>query len=505
MFLRQKISSTLLALVCGLYMSFDCAADSLQQGRVFMGTGIKIGEVSPNSAIIWTRLTKIPEPDTAGIKFMDFSEKEFLENLTISDEQNGPGGGFASQLPDGVFLAEAEGAVPGTTGEVRLTYMEKRKENAKKVMGWSPVKENRDFTRRFTLDGLKPATEYSLIVEGRKNGSSPVTAFVKSSFLTASDKNQPQRVLFTVVTGTRYGSRDDKKSGHKFYPSMLKLKPNFFVHTGDNVYYDHLNPYVTHIDLARFSWNRMFGLPNTRDFLNNVPSYFMKDDHDSWDNDCWPSMPGEMGVFTYEQGLQVYDEQVPMSDKKHYRTFRWGKDLQIWLVEVRDYRSPNHDPDGPAKTMWGKEQIDWFKKTVGESDATFKVLISPTPMVGPDHLWKADKSDNHADKMWSHEGDMLREFISKQKNMYFICGDRHWQYISKDKKTGMLEYCSGPSTDAHATTMKNPDRSMHLYYRPKGGFLSVTINRIDGVPTAIFRHHGVTGHIHNEDIRVAER
>jgi len=500
MFLRQKIPSTLLALICGLYMGFDCAADNLQQDRVFMGTGIKIGEVSPNSAIIWTRLTKIAEPDTAGIKFMDFSKKEFLENKNISDEQKGPGGGFASQLPEGVFLAEAEGAVPGTTGEVRLTYMEKGKENAKKVMGWSPVKENRDFTRHFTLDGLKPATEYSLIVEGRKNGSSPVTAFVKSFFLTASDKNQPQRVLFTVVTGTRYDSRDDKKSGHKFYPSMLKLEPNFFVHTGDNVYYDHRNPYVTHIDLARFSWNRMFGLPNTRDFLNKVPAYFMKDDHDSW-----PSMPGEMGVFTYEQGLQVYDEQVPMSDKKHYRTFRWGKDLQIWLVEVRDYRSPNHDPDGPDKTMWGKEQIDWFKKTVGESDATFKVLISPTPMVGPDHLWKAEKSDNHADKMWSHEGDMLREFISNQKNMYFICGDRHWQYISKDKKTGMLEYCSGPSTDAHATTMKNPDRSMHLYYRPKGGFLSVTIDRIDGVPTATFRHHGVTGHIHNEDIRVAEK
>ncbi len=29
------------------------------------------------------------------------------------------------------------------------------------------------------------------------------------------------------------------------------------------------------------------------------------------------------------------------------RTFRWGKTLQIWLVEGRDYRSPNNMPDGP--------------------------------------------------------------------------------------------------------------------------------------------------------------
>ena len=89
----------------------------------------------------------------------------------------------------------------------------------------------------------------------------------------------------------------------------------------------------------------------TRAFLQNVPAYFLKDDHDSWDNDCWPTMPSRMGSFTYEDGLTVYDEQVPMSDKKHYRTFRWGKDLQIWLVEVRDHRSQNFLPDGPDKSL----------------------------------------------------------------------------------------------------------------------------------------------------------
>ena len=144
-------------------------------------------------------------------------------------------------------------------------------------------------------------------------------------------------------------------------------------------------------------------------------------------------------------------------------------------------------------------------KTVKEADATFKMLISPTPLVGPDHLWKAELSDNLADIDWSFEGDKLRGFISKQKNMFVICGDRHWQYISKHKKTGILEYCSGPSTDKHATTMQNPDRSMHLYYQPKGGFLAVTIDRIEGVPTATFRHYGATGQVHNEDIRVAQK
>jgi alkaline phosphatase D len=487
-------------LMCLFFMGAACGTVT---ENVYMGNGIKIGEVSQNSAIIWTRLTKTPEPNNPGIKFSDFEPGEFIKDTTLSAQQMGPDGGFTSQLPAGVKLAQAEGAVPGISGEVRLTYMEMGTENTKQVVDWQPVDPERDFTRQFHLDGLQPATQYSVVVDGRKHSSGPATATLDGSFSTAADKEQSRKVTFTVVTGTRYDSRDAGMQGHHFYTSMSKLKPTFFVHTGDIVYYDHVDPYVTHIDLARFSWNRMFGLPNTRDFLKHVPAYFMKDDHDSWDNDCWPSMPGEMGLFTYEQGVRVFDEQVPVSDRRHYRTFRWGKDLQIWLVEVRDYRSPNHDPDGPDKTMWGKTQIFWFKDTVERSDATFKILLSPTPIVGPDHLWKATKTDNHADKGWSYEGDMLRNFISSQKNMYFICGDRHWQYISKHEKTGMLEYCSGPSTDAHATTIENPDRAMHLYYRPEGGFLAVTIDRIDEVPTAVFRHYNVLGELQNEDIRVA--
>ena len=50
-------------------------------------------------------------------------------------------------------------------------------------------------------------------------------------------------------------------------------------------------------------------------------------------------------------------------------------------------------PDGPAKTIWGKEQIAWFKKSFADSDATFRLLISPTPVVGPD---RKSKHDNHA-------------------------------------------------------------------------------------------------------------
>ena len=50
--------------------------------------------------------------------------------------------------------------------------------------------------------------------------------------------------------------------------------------------------------------------------------------------------------------------------------------------------------DTSQKTIWGEEQKAWFKRTMLESDASFKLLISPTPMIGPDDAYKKDNHTN---------------------------------------------------------------------------------------------------------------
>lgn len=468
---------------------------------VFLGNGIKIGEVSDTSAIIWTRITQLADANLDGVNWLIEDRNAKPKFMGLSEEELGPENEFGYQLPDGVSLNDAAYALPGTRGEIRLRF---EGGDTEKTIDWQPVDANRDFTKHFNLQGLKPGTDYQLILEARKGSSGPASATLRGSFTTAPEADDPQQIRFAVTTCTKFDTRDDGENGYLIYKAMQTMDLDFMVHAGDIIYYDHIPAYVTHIDMARFKWNRMFALPNLRNLLMEVPSYWMKDDHDSWDNDSWPTMPPEMGVFTFEQGKQVFDEQVPMSDPRHFRTFRWGKDLQIWMVEVRDHRDGNFEPDGPDKSMWGEDQVAWFKQTVGESDATFKILISPTPMVGPDHLWKADLNDNHVDPGWQHEGDMLRKFIASQKNMYYVCGDRHWQYISQHPETGIIEYAAGASTDQHAIFMQNEDTSMHLYYGPDlGGFLTVSIDREEGTPIARFRHHGVNGDLFNEDVRVA--
>ena len=246
----------------------------------------------------------------------------------------------------------------------------------------------------------------------------------------------------------------------------------------------------------------MYSYKTLIDFHLKVPGYWIKDDHDVLSNDCWPTMEPEfMLPMTFEDGQRLFREQVPMGEKT-YRTRRWGQDLQVWFVEGRDFRSPNPMPDGPGKTIWGEDQKAWFFDSVRASDATFRIVISPTPIVGPD---RTKKNDNHSNQGFTHEGNQLRAFIGEQKNMFIVCGDRHWQYVSEDPETSAREYSCGPTSDVHAGGFSEDRRSpMHRYLKVKGGFLAVDIERVDGSPRAVFTHHGVDGTVYNRDVIAAE-
>jgi alkaline phosphatase D len=462
-------------------------------GDSSLETGFKVGEVTSTEAIVWTRVTA---GESVGfdmrplprVSYWDL-DKEAWEVGPQRKRHKTPKIDFM----DGATIRSIRGAAPGAAGAVQVRY---RTTGVPKWLEteWEAVDPDADFTRQFKLAELQPGTEYEVQVSTRVPAGGNRGHYAQGRFRTAPAEEQVSDVTFTVVTGTAYVDLDLPDEGYKIYPSMLKKDPDFFVHTGDILYYD---DYAKTKELAWWHWQRMYSLPTNVDFHRNVASYFIKDDHDTWMNDCWPGQESPyMGLFTQEEGIEIFKQQVPMGDKT-YRTFRWGKDLQIWLVEGRDYRSPNTMPDGPDKTIWGKEQIEWFKRTVKESDASFRVLISPTPVVGPD---RENKRDNHSNKVFEHEGAMLREFLSAQKNMVVVCGDRHWQYISKDPKTGLKEYSCGPASDSHAGGWKQSDtRPMHEYLNVTGGFMSVTAARENNVPVLITRHFDVDGKLLNED------
>ena len=480
-----------------LFFAVTVYSGKLSDGP-YQATGIKIGEVTRDSAMIWTRLTRHSERVGSEAPMPEVSYRNSETGEIVKKRSGRPDLAPIVSFPEGSTIETIEGAVPGTSGQVRILY---KIDSASdwQATGWEAVDPKRDYTYQFVLTDLKPDSQYQVRIESRERAGGKNGQTIEGEFRTAPLDNQPRRVIFMATTCYAYPDQDVPGGGYKIYPAMLKFDPDFFVHTGDIVYYDKL---AKTLPLARWHWARMYSLPTNVEFHRQVASYFIKDDHDTWMNDCWPGRKTRfMGDFTFEQGQKVFLEQVPMGERT-WRTFRWGKDLQIWLVEGRDFRSPNTMPDGPDKTIWGKEQKQWFKQTVQESDTTFRFLISPTPLVGPD---RKNKHDNHSNVDFAHEGNELRQFISKQKNMYVICGDRHWQYISVDSKTGVREYSCGPASNEHAGGWSNDQRMPeHQYLNVIGGFLAVIVERQGGKPTLTFRFYGVDGNVLKEDHLVAQ-
>lgn len=451
-----------------------------------LGMGLRIGEVTADSAVIWTRVTRDPHRAEGG-----FREPRKREPRS------------AEFVPPTVPVIDREGEMAGTAGEVRLRYSTQAELTDATTTDWFPVDAEGDFVHQFEITSLRPATRYYVQVEARDPGETDVTATVSGQFGTPATADAWQDVEFAVITGQSYWDLDHP-AGFNVYPAMGKRDLDFVVPTGDTVYLDSEAPRARTVELARYHWHRMYSLSRHIEFHRRVPGYWEVDDHDSWVNDCWPTMKANwMLPLTFEEGFAIFREQVPLGSKPTHRTIRWGKGLQVWLVEGRLYRSPNRMEDGPEKSIWGHQQRKWLMDSIVASDADFKVLISPTPIVGPD---RGAKADNHANDAFRHEGDLFRNWTAEAglSNFFVCCGDRHWQYHSIDPSSGLHEFSCGPVSDQHAGGSPGRDPQIQPFHRVKGGFLTVAVDRHEGLPRITFRHHDVQGEVVNEFVPPVE-
>lgn len=464
-------------LLAAILISFSLAINRVQAAE--LGMGFKIGEVRQNTAVVWTRITATKERNWDGVKAPPLIGK----SMTLS-----------KPLP---AVSKLEGEMSGAPGFVRLAWSTKADLTSAGFSEWTSVSASGDAVHQFEINSLQPATTYFVRVDVKDGAEAEISATATGSFTTPATSENWQDVSFGVVTGQMYKDLDHRDGFH-IYPAMQKVGVDFLVSTGDTVYYDNESPRANTVELARYHWHRMYSLPRHAEFHKTIPGYWEVDDHDSLSDDCWPTLkPKFMLPLTFEEGYRTFREQVPLGTSPTHRTIRYGKGLQIWLVEGRLYRSPNSMPDGPDKSIWGKEQRDWLMQSILESDADFKVLISPTPIVGPD---RGGKKDNHANEVFQYEGDLFRNWTAEHNlnNFFVCCGDRHWQYYSIDPKTKLKEFSCGPASDQHAGGTPGQDFAVQPFHRVKGGFLSVTVSNKNALPTIAFKHHDVYGEVVHE-------
>lgn len=343
-----------------------------------------------------------------------------------------------------------------------------------------------DFILKQQVNDLKASTRYYYRAHARLgNGESEYS--LPGTFTTFPVKHVGADISFAIATGFNYehyfgldtarnrifkdeprllgASGVDRVRGFEAFETIRSEELDFFIANGDVVYYDKPSSmpgiWARNKDDMRAKWHRYFTMPRNREMCLDLPVYYLKDDHDHRYNDC-DTTKSEEKPPSHELGMEVFREQLPVcnpkdDESKTYRTQRMGKDLQLWFVEGRDYRSPNISEDNSTKTIWGAEQKAWLKRTLLESDATYKLLISPTPMIGPDDAYKKDNHANIGGFQTERDEffDFLREHDFIGKGFFIICGDRHWQYHTIHP-SGLQEFSCGAFIDQNSRAGRLP-------------------------------------------------
>jgi alkaline phosphatase D len=225
-----------------------------------------------------------------------------------------------------------------------------------------------------------------------------------------------------------------------------------------------------------------------KEFLRNVSMYSQWDDHEiindfgskwpywnlfSIDKEGYPNIVKEgTNAFLYYSPLDSNsnkDNNYTANDNKKriYRSFNWGKDLDLFIIDARSYRSQNYIADAPDsnKTLLGDEQLQWLRQELSNSNATWKVISSDVPIsiptgsnasiLGRDGWANGNETSNYSYYTgFERELTDLFKLIDEQdiKNVVFITTDVHFPAFIRynfdlnndDNMTEIYELVSGP-------------------------------------------------------------
>lgn len=204
------------------------------------------------------------------------------------------------------------------------------------------------------------------------------------------------------------------------------------------------------------------------------------------------------GKKLYKHGVRAFRDYNPVSYKKKtgiYRTERWGKNLEIFFLDERSFRSASADTGGtcdnpagsgdpdlaptapqstrsvfaaiapslaqppppgcverindPSRTMLGSKQLKTFEKAINKSKATFKVIFNEVPIQQyyalPYDRWEGYEAERK---------QVLSYLQQNVDNAVFLTTDVHAALVNDARfntlgdggvqNSGILDVTSGP-------------------------------------------------------------
>jgi alkaline phosphatase D len=361
------------------------------------------------------------------------------------------------------------------------------------------VNRTADFTGHVKLDSLNPDTLYYYRIwfsnfendSKSKEGSTIKTpslaansSYMTGTFRTAPDRLTSKSVSFVIggdLGGQNYCRRlgTGGIQGYPIFSIMQSLSPDFFIFNGDQIYGDiacsangPLNvtgwtniegnfPSVTDNnvnwanqtqlqDIYNKHWEYNRADPHLQSLLRNTSLYSQADDHEVvndyggkwlyWTN----ATKGRAGFpNVVKAGINAFFNFSPIDTNKDepnriYRSFHWGKDLDLFILDMHSYRSRNDLPDTPQnnKTLLGIDQFQWLEDSLLSSAATWKVISADVPTTIPSCFnkelgcdnWATNSTSSTFKKTFTRERSDFLKFLDDHniKNVIVVATDVHF-------------------------------------------------------------------------------
>lgn len=208
------------------------------------------------------------------------------------------------------------------------------------------------------------------------------------------------------------------ETGMKTYATIAGHRPDFFLHSGDTIYadgpmqdtvaledgstwtnvvlVDAKRKVAETLDEYREQWKYNLLDAHVRDLAASVPTFFQWDDHEvtnNWsaskDLSADPRYTEKSIALLAARAGRAFHEMTPIRPTpaepgRIYRKIAYGPLLDVFFLDMRSYRGPN----GPsmettltdASRILGRAQVDWLKRALAESTATWKVIAADMPL-----------------------------------------------------------------------------------------------------------------------------
>jgi len=278
---------------------------------------------------------------------------------------------------------------------------------------------------RLVLAGLAPDTVHDVAI------SVGGLALGPHRLRTAPRADDPRPVRVAIVAD--YDPDPAYASG--LIDAVIAASPESAISIGDFPYTDNGPPAMTVPEYrTRHAETRCH--PPVRALLEAAGMWAIYDDHEvrnDWDGRTRVEEPAR-----YAAAVQVWDEffpeRAPLGEIR-YRRWRWGANLECFLLDTRRFRSANNAVDDAGKTMLGAAQLRWLIDGVTTSTATFKLVLTSVPLdygTGDDH-WASFRT----------ERDAMFAALVGTPGVVFVSGDQHF-FAAQRHAFGIREMQIGP-------------------------------------------------------------